>query len=74
MSDELEQMVLGPRATTVAADEVVDIVRRAFETLRLMDTDNQTIGNGIRAFNARSLRMQSPMRRPSASMPASSAA
>jgi hypothetical protein len=54
MSDELEQMVLGPRATTVAADEVVDIVRRAFETLRLMDTGNQNNnwGTEFGAFNA----------------------
>lgn len=39
MQDELEQMVFGPTAQTVNAHEVLDIVRRAFETMRLMNTD-----------------------------------
>jgi hypothetical protein len=38
MGDELEQLALGPVAQDVTADEVVDIVRRALETMRLMDT------------------------------------
>lgn len=38
MQDELEQMVFGPTVQTVSAHEVLDIVRRAFETMRLMNT------------------------------------
>lgn len=40
MADELEQLVLGPAVATVDADAVLDIVRRALETIRLMDTTN----------------------------------
>jgi hypothetical protein len=39
MQDELEQMVFGPTAQNVSAGEVLDIVRRALETMRLMNTD-----------------------------------
>jgi hypothetical protein len=38
MGDELEQLALGPVAESVTADDVIDIVRRALETMRLMDT------------------------------------
>jgi hypothetical protein len=38
MGDELEQLALGPFAQDVTVDEVLDIVRRALETMRLMDT------------------------------------
>jgi hypothetical protein len=38
MADELEQMVFGPIAADVTADQVLDIVRRALETMRLMNT------------------------------------
>jgi hypothetical protein len=38
MGDELEQLALGPFAADVTVDEVLDIVRRALETMRLMDT------------------------------------
>jgi hypothetical protein len=41
MGDELGQIVHGPSAATVEADEVLDIVRRALETLRLTDTGSQ---------------------------------
>jgi hypothetical protein len=37
MGDELEQLALGPAVDAVTAEEVTDIVRRAQETLRLMD-------------------------------------
>lgn len=48
MQDELEQMVFGPMVQNVSADEVLDIVRRAFETMRLMNTDvwNTAYSNG----------------------------
>jgi hypothetical protein len=38
MADELEQMTLGPFVPDVTVDEVLDIIRRAVETMRLMDT------------------------------------
>jgi hypothetical protein len=38
MADELEQLALGPFVADVTIDEVLDIVRRALETMRLMDT------------------------------------
>jgi len=38
MGDELEQLVLGPTVQDVTVEEVLDIVRRALETMRLMDT------------------------------------
>ncbi|WP_085026178.1 hypothetical protein [Ensifer aridi] len=41
MGDELEQIALGPVAHSVTADEVLDIVRRAVETLRLTDTAHE---------------------------------
>jgi hypothetical protein len=52
MQDELEQMVFGPIAQDVSADEVIDIVRRALETMRLMNTDawNRNYAGG--AFQA----------------------
>lgn len=43
MGEELEQMAHGPSAGTVEADEVLDIVRRALETLRLTDTSLQNL-------------------------------
>jgi hypothetical protein len=49
MADELEQMALGPFAADVTADEVLDIVRRALETMRLLDT---TLWNASYADNA----------------------
>ena len=39
LADDLEQMVSGPEAEAVSAEEVLDIVRRAFETMQLMDTE-----------------------------------
>jgi hypothetical protein len=39
--DDFEQMALGPDVTSVTADEVIDIVRRAVETIRLMNTETQ---------------------------------
>jgi hypothetical protein len=40
VADELEQLMLGPRvaASDASVEEVKDIVRRAFETVRLMNT------------------------------------
>jgi hypothetical protein len=38
MADELEQMTLGPFVADVTVEEVLDIVRRAVETMRLIDT------------------------------------
>lgn len=38
MGDELEQLALGPLVQDVTVDEVLDVVRRALETMRLMDT------------------------------------
>lgn len=37
--DDLEQMELGPVVDDVTADEVIDIIRRALETQRLMHTE-----------------------------------
>jgi hypothetical protein len=39
MQDELEQIVFGPEALDVTAEQVLDTVRRALETMRLMNTD-----------------------------------
>ncbi len=39
VEDELQQMVHGPNPQSVSADEVIDIVRRAVETMRLMNTE-----------------------------------
>lgn len=54
MGEELEQIVQGPIATTVEADEVIDIVRRAVETMRLTDTEheNRVWGTEFRRFPA----------------------
>jgi hypothetical protein len=41
VADDFEQMALGPDTTSVTADEVIDIVRRAMETMRLMNTETQ---------------------------------
>jgi hypothetical protein len=38
MADELEQMTLGPFVADVTVEEVLDVVRRAVETMRLIDT------------------------------------
>jgi hypothetical protein len=52
MQDELEQMVFGPAAQDVNADEVLDIVRRALETMRLMNTDVWNTDYSDGAFQA----------------------
>ncbi|HKV09290.1 MAG TPA: hypothetical protein VJ725_14195 [Thermoanaerobaculia bacterium] len=40
VADEIEQMILGPAVTSsVEADTVIDIVRRALETMRLMNSE-----------------------------------
>jgi hypothetical protein len=41
LADDFEQMALGADTTSVTADEVIDIVRRAMETMRLMNTETQ---------------------------------
>jgi hypothetical protein len=38
MADELEQLALGPFVADVTVDQVLDVVRRALETMRLVDT------------------------------------
>jgi hypothetical protein len=54
MGDELEQMAHGPDVSGVNAEEVLDIVRRAVETVRLTDTDlqNEVWGREFDAFPA----------------------
>ena len=39
MQDEFEQIVFGPDARDVTVEQVIDIVRRALETMRLMNTE-----------------------------------
>lgn len=41
LADDLEQMIHGPDVDTVTADQVIDIIRRAVETMRLMNTETQ---------------------------------
>ena len=52
MGDELEQLVLGPTVEDVTAEEVVDIVRRALETMRLTATDTWNRRYAENAFDA----------------------
>jgi hypothetical protein len=58
VSDELEQVQFGPDVTDVTANEVLDIMRRAFETVRAMGVENQNLDfpfwvpNAAPAFNA----------------------
>jgi hypothetical protein len=51
MGDDLEQLALGPVVDTVSADEVMDIVRRALETLRIMDPVHENARYAGGAFN-----------------------
>ena len=49
VADEIEQMVFGPEVTeAVEADAVIDVVRRALETMRLMNSEdlNDTYADG----------------------------
>ena len=41
VADEFEQIVFGPEVTDVTADEVIDIMRRAFETVRAVSVSHQ---------------------------------
>jgi hypothetical protein len=50
MGDELEQLVLGPAVRDVTVEEVLDIVRRALETMRLMDTATLNVRYARGAF------------------------
>jgi hypothetical protein len=50
MGDELEQLALGPTVQDVTVEEVLDIVRRALETMRLMDTANLNVRYAQNAF------------------------
>jgi hypothetical protein len=52
MADELEQLALGPTVQDVTVEEVLDIVRRALETMRLMDTANLNVRYARGAFGA----------------------
>ena len=65
VADEIEQVLHGPDVSTVTADEVIDILRRAFETVRAMSVERQNatfpfweqgarniFGNGLTYNNA----------------------
>ncbi len=41
LQDDLEQMILGPQVESVEPDQVIDIVQRAVETVRLLATENE---------------------------------
>ncbi len=51
MGDELEQMVFGPVVDDVTADDVLDIVRRALETMRLTNTADWNNNYSDNAFS-----------------------
>jgi hypothetical protein len=54
VADDLSQMAMGTTVTSVTVDEVIDIVRRAVENMRLLNTETQNasfpfwIGGGLR--------------------------
>jgi hypothetical protein len=52
MADELEQMTLGPAVAAVTVEDVLDVVRRAVETMRLIDTAWWNVNYAGRAFDA----------------------
>jgi hypothetical protein len=41
LADDLEQMLLGSEVAEVTGEQVIDFVRRAMETMRLMNTETQ---------------------------------
>ncbi|MCG8404832.1 MAG: hypothetical protein MI923_06500 [Phycisphaerales bacterium] len=41
VQDDLEQMILGTEVLTVEPEQVIDLVRRAVETVRLLSTENE---------------------------------
>lgn len=66
VADELEQALLGPdrEAGTVRPEEAEEIVRRAFETVRLMNTDAMNTG-GMADHDAGEGRRLDPIMAPS---------
>lgn len=51
MGDELEQIAFGPFAETVGAEEILDIVRRALDHIRLTDTAHENRRYARNAFS-----------------------
>jgi hypothetical protein len=51
LADELEQILLGPQVTeAVAASDIIDLIRRSMETLRLMNTAQLNAQTNPNAF------------------------
>lgn len=67
VADELEQALLGPTVTSAEAtpERVEEIVRRAFETVRLMHTETMNRNRGMARHDAQGGRRLDPIMAPS---------
>jgi hypothetical protein len=64
VADELEQALLGPAAEDATLEEVEETIRRAFETVRLMNTAAMNVG-GMAGHDAGEGRRGEPIMAPS---------